>query len=165
MNDGLLIACFVFDAALIYWIVRGIKRRRYHSNDLLYGRKYSSIHDLEQLTNRLEALEQSIIQIELAKMHKVKGVTVSIPDALSHNQESTILIDGRSDSSRYLLETLNAEKLRLRAELDKKLYRLHRYGCTEVMTGEELSSSVLSPALDPEQNNRSFVRKTKGAEL
>ncbi len=169
----LLILCGAFDIAFVLWILRGRKRRKYHSCDLKYGRKYSGVHDLEAITNRLEALEQSIIQIELAKVHRMKGVTVQIPDALSQQHESTIIIDGRNNSSRFLLETLNAEKLQLREELDKKLERLYRTGSTETLTGECIASLASFPALGVGGNSRSIisrtgsqtVSKTKGAEL
>lgn len=162
MTDrALFIVCGAFDILLVLWILRGRKRRKYHSNDLQYGRKYSGVHDLEAITNRLEALEQSIIQIELAKVHKMKGVTVQIPDALSQQHESTIIIDGRNNSSRYLLETLNAEKLQLREELDKKIERLYRTGSTETLTGECLSALASFPALGAGENNRSIISKTE----
>lgn len=169
----LLILCGAFDIALVLWILRGRKRRKYHNSDLRYGRKYSGIHELEAITNRLEALEQSIMQVELAKVHKMKGVTVQIPDALSQQHESTIIIDGRNNSSRFLLETLNAEKLRLREELDRKFERLYRTGSTETITGECIASLASFPALGAGGNSRSIISKTdsqtvsrtRGAEL
>ena len=159
MGDTVLwILISVGDAALVWWLIRDHKRRKYHSSDLKYGRKYSGAHELDAIATRLEDLEQSIIQIELAKVHKMKGVTVQIPDALSQQHESTIIIDGRNNSSRFLLESLNAEKLRLREEFDKKLERLYRTGSTETITGECLSSLSSLPCVSG-SSGESFLRK------
>lgn len=161
MNDVLLwLVIGAADTGIIWWLVRDRRRRKYHTGDLQYSRKINSIHDLEAVAQQLEALGQSITQIELARVHKMKGVTVSVPDILSQQHESTILIDGRSDASRYLLETLNAEKIRLRQELDRKLTRLYKYGTTELTTGEELSVMALSPAPAEVSESRTIVRKS-----
>lgn len=149
------------DIAALVWFIRYRKRRKYHRNDLQYSRKINGIHELEAIANNLEALQQSILQIELATAHKMKGVTVTIPDVLSQKHESTILIDGQNSSSRYLIETLNAEKERLRAELDSKLERLQRYGSTETITGESLAALSCSPALDSEEMRRNAVIETR----
>lgn len=162
MSDrALFIVCGAFDVLLVWWILRGRKRRKYHKNDLQYSRKINGIHELEAIANNLEALQQSILQIELATAHKMKGVTITIPDILSKKHESTILIDGQNSSSRYLLETLNAEKERLRSELDSKLERLQRYGSTETITGESLAALSCSPALDSEEMRRNAVIETR----
>ena len=148
------------DICFFVLLLRYRKRRKYHRNELHYTRKVNGVHDLEAVAARIEALDNAIVQIELAALHKVKGVTVSIPDVLNKAHESTLLIDGHSDSSRLLLETLNAERNRLRAELDKKIEKLYRTGSTETITGERLSALLSSPAPDPETIPRSFIRKT-----
>ena len=148
------------DLIFFVLLLRYRKRRKYHRNELQYTRKVHGVHDLEAVANKIEELDNAIIQIELAALHKVKGVTVTVPDVLNQKHESTLLIDGHSDSSRYLLETLNAERNRLRVELDKKIERLYRNGSTETITGERLSALLSSPAPDPETMHRSFIRKT-----
>lgn len=162
MTDAaLLIICGGFDIGLIWWAVRSYRRRKYRKGDLHYSRKVNAIHDLEAVANKLEQLQHSIIQIQLASAHKLKGVTITIPDTLSQNTESTVLIDGRNSSSRYLLETLNAEKIRLRSELDSKLERLYRYGTTGSTAGEELEQEALFPASAGGRYSRNAVIDTE----
>ena len=162
MNDAaLLILCGGFDIGLIMWAVRAHRRRKYRKGDLHYSRKVNAIHDLEAVANELEALQHSIIQVQLASAHKIKGVTISIPDTLPKNTESRVLIDGRSDSTKFLLETLNAEKIRLREELDSKLERLYRYGTTGSTAGEELEQEALFPASAGGRYSRNAVIDTE----
>ena len=162
MNDAaLLLICGGFDIGLIWWAVRSYRRRKYRKGDLHYSRKVNAIHELEAVANQLEALQHSIIQVQLASAHKVKGVTISIPDTLSKSMESTVLVDGRSDSTKFLLETLNAEKIRLREELDSKLERLYRYGTTGSTTGESLEQEALFPASAGDRYSRNAVIDTE----
>ena len=57
MGDTVLwILIGVGDAALVWWFIRDHKRRKYHSSDLKYGRKYSGAHELDAIATRLEDL-------------------------------------------------------------------------------------------------------------
>jgi hypothetical protein len=129
MIDFLLL---VFWTVIIYLIARHIKRRRYHKSDVRFFRIYSGVHDSAQIVNQLQELEELQTQIELAKFHHLKGVTVSLPDSLSHNHQHTLLINGHDRNSKALMNLVIEERERLRSTLLKKIHELDKHGTTQL---------------------------------
>ncbi len=130
LNSDLFV--FLFYAAIIYIIVRLVKHYRYHRSDVKYFRIYSGVHDLEQITQQLEQLEEIQTSIELAKFHRLKGVTIQLPDNLSQNHEHTLLINGHDKNSKALMQLVLAERDRLRDTLTKKIHELDTNGTTQL---------------------------------
>lgn len=117
---------------IIYCVYRYIKHRRYHKSDVKFFRIYSGVHDLAQIVNQLQELEELQTQIELARFHHLKGVTVSLPDNLSHNHEHTLLINGHDRNSKALMQLVIDERDRLRETLEKKIKELAKHGTTQL---------------------------------
>ena len=121
---------FLIFAAAIYITVRLIRHYRYHGSDVKYFRIYSGVHDLEQITQQLEQLEEIQTSIELAKFHRLKGVTIQLPDSLGQDNDHTLLINGQN--SKVLMQLVLAERDRLRNTLLKKIHELDRNGTTQL---------------------------------
>ena len=117
---------------IIYAVSHYIKHRRYHKSDVKFFRIYSGVHDLAQIVNQLQELEELQTQIELARFHHLKGVTVSLPDNLSHNHEHTLLINGHDRNSKALMQLVLDERDRLRDTLEKKIKELAKHGTTQL---------------------------------
>lgn len=117
---------------IIYCVYRYIKNRRYHKSDVKFFRIYSGVHDLAQIVNQLQELEELQTQIELAKFHHLKGVTVSLPDNLSHDHQHTLLINGHDRNSKALMQLVLDERDRLRDTLLKKIKELDKHGTTQL---------------------------------
>ena len=115
-----------------YIISHYIKNRRYHKSDVKFFRIYSGVHDLAQIVNQLQELEELQTQIELAKFHHLKGVTVSLPDNLSHDHQHTLLINGHARNSKALMQLVLNERDRLRDTLEKKIKELAKHGTTQL---------------------------------
>ena len=58
----------------IFAVSHYLKHRRYHKSDVKFFRIYSGVHDLAQIVNQLQELEELQTQIELARFHHLKGV-------------------------------------------------------------------------------------------
>lgn len=116
----------------IYAISHYLRNRKYHKSDVKFFRIYRGVHDLETIVNQLEQLEEIQTSIELAKFHHLKGVTVSLPDNLSHNHEHTLLINGHDRNSKALMQLVIEERDRLRSTLEKKIAELAKNGTTEL---------------------------------
>lgn len=116
----------------IYAVSHYIRNRKYHKSDVKFFRIYRGVHDLETIVNQLEQLEEIQTSIELAKFHHLKGVTVSLPDNLSHNHEHTLLINGHDRNSKALMQLVIEERDRLRSTLEKKIAELAKNGTTEL---------------------------------
>lgn len=116
----------------IFAVSHYIKHRRYHKSDVKFFRIYSGVHDLAQIVNQLQELEELQTQIELARFHHLKGVTVSLPDNLSHNHEHTLLINGHDRNSKALMQLVLDERDRLRETLEKKIAELYKHGTTQL---------------------------------
>lgn len=124
--------CLIVWTAIIYGAYRYFKHRRYHKSDVRFFRIYSGVHDLAQIVNQLQELEELQTQIELAKFHHLKGVTVSLPDNLSHDHQHTLLINGHDRNSKALMQLVLDERDRLRDTLLKKIKELDKHGTTQL---------------------------------
>lgn len=129
MTDFILL---LFWTAAIYFIVRYIKNRRYHKSDVKFFRIYAGVHDLQQIVQQLEQLEEIQTSIELARFHHLKGVTVQIPDSLGHDHGHTLLINGHDKNSKALMNVVIEERDRLRSTLLKKIKELEKHGTTQL---------------------------------
>ena len=116
----------------IFAVSHYIKHRRYHKSDVKFFRIYSGVHDLAQIVNQLQELEELQTQIELARFHHLKGVTVSLPDNLSHDHSHTLLINGHDRNSKALMQLVLDERDRLRETLEKKIKALAKNGTTQL---------------------------------
>jgi hypothetical protein len=112
--------------------VRYIKNRRYHKSDVKFFRIYAGVHDLQQIVQQLEQLEEIQTSIELARFHHLKGVTVQIPDSLGHDHGHTLLINGHDKNSKALMNVVIEERDRLRSTLLKKIKELEKHGTTQL---------------------------------
>lgn len=117
---------------IILLIHKLVNHYRYHRSDIKYFRIYSGVHDLEQITQQLEQLEEIQTSIELAKYHKLKGVTIELPDSLGHDHGHTLLINGHDKNSKALMNVVIEERDRLRDILTKKISELERHGTTQL---------------------------------
>lgn len=126
------IALITLYGGIILLIRKLILHYRYHRSDVKYFRIYSGVHDLEQITQQLEQLEEIQTSIELAKFHRLKGVTIQLPDNLSQNHEHTLLINGHDKNSKALMQLILSERDRLREILTKKISELDRNGTTQL---------------------------------
>lgn len=126
------IALIALYGGIILLIRKIILRYRYHRSDVKYFRIYSGVHDLEQIVTQLEQLEEIQTSIELAKFHRLKGVTIQLPDSLGHDHEHTLLINGHDKNSKALMNVVIEERDRLREILTKKISELDRHGTTQL---------------------------------
>lgn len=117
---------------IILLIHKLVNHYRYHRSDVKYFRIYSGVHDLEQIVTQLEQLEEIQTSIELAKFHRLKGVTIQLPDSLGHDHEHTLLINGHDKNSKALMNVVIEERDRLRDILTKKISELDRHGTTQL---------------------------------
>ena len=117
---------------IIYCIASAYKRHKYHKSDIKFFRIYSGVHDLEQLVNQLEEIEEIQTSIELARFHRLKGVTIQLPDNLSHDHEHTLLINGHDSNSKILMQLVIEERERLRKQLTEKIHQLEKHGTTQL---------------------------------
>ena len=124
--------CLIVWTAIIYGAYRYFKHRRYHKSDVKFFRIYSGVHDLAQIVNQLQELEELQTQIELARFHHLKGVTVSLPDNMSHDHSHTLLINGHDRNSKALMQLVLDERDRLRDTLEKKIKALAKSGTTQL---------------------------------
>ena len=124
--------CLIVWTAIIYGAYRYFKHRRYHKSDVKFFRIYSGVHDLAQIVNQLQELEELQTQIELARFHHLKGVTVSLPDNMSHDHSHTLLINGHDRNSKALMQLVLDERDRLRDILEKKIKELAKNGTTQL---------------------------------
>lgn len=130
MIDTILtVAFYIF---LVWFIRKLILHYRYHASDVKYFRIYSGVHDLEQITQQLEQLEEIQTSIELAKFHRLKGVTIELPDSLGHDHGHTLLINGHDKNSKALMQLVLSERDRLRDTLTKKIHELDRHGTSQL---------------------------------
>lgn len=164
----------LFWAAVIIIALKYRKYRKYHKSDVKFFRIYAGVHDLEQITRQLEELEELQTNIELAKFHRLRGVTVQIPDSLSKNHQHTLLINGHDSNSKMLMEVILTERNRLRKQLEKKIYELYKHGTTQlnpVGVTKELAEvatmrargahfAPLPPAVTPDSEERTVHNKT-----
>ena len=123
---------YIIFAAAVYITVRLIRHYRYHGSDVKYFRIYSGVHDLEQIVTQLEQLEEIQTSIELAKFHKLKGVTIQLPDNIGQDHDHTLLINGHDRNSKALMQLVLSERDRLRDTLTKKIHELDRNGTTQL---------------------------------
>ena len=123
---------FLIFSAMIYFTVRLIRHYRYHGSDVKYFRIYSGVHDLEQIVTQLEQLEEIQTSIELAKFHRLKGVTIQLPDNLGQDHDHTLLINGHDKNSKALMNVVIEERDGLRDILTKKISELDRHGTTQL---------------------------------
>ena len=123
---------FLIFSAMIYFTVRLIRHYRYHGSDVKYFRIYSGVHDLEQIVTQLEQLEEIQTSIELAKFHRLKGVTIQLPDNLGQDHDHTLLINGHDKNSKALMQLVLSERDRLRNTLTKKISELDKHGTTQL---------------------------------
>ena len=126
------IALIALYGGIILLIRKIILRYRYHRSDVKYFRIYSGVHDLEQITQQLEQLEEIQTSIELAKFHRLKGVTIELPDSLGHDHGHTLLINGHDKNSKALMQLVLSERDRLREILTKKISELDKHGTTQL---------------------------------
>lgn len=126
------IVMIVVYGGLILLIRKLIIHYRYHDSDVKYFRIYAGVHDLEQIVTQLEQLEEIQTSIELAKFHRLKGVTIQLPDSLGHDHEHTLLINGHDKNSKALMNVVIEERDRLRDILTKKISELDRHGTTQL---------------------------------
>ena len=116
----------------IFAVSHYLKHRRYHKSDVKFFRIYSGVHDLAQIVNQLQELEELQTQIELARFHHLKGVTVSLPDNLSHDHSHMLLINGHDRNSRALMQLVLDERDHLRDTLERKIKALAKNGTTQL---------------------------------
>lgn len=116
----------------IYCIVRAYKHFKYHRSDVKYFRIYAGVHDLEQLVIKLEELEEIQTSIELARFHRLKGVTINLPDNLSKDHSHTLLINGHDSNSKVLMQLVIKERDKLRKSLTEKIHELEKHGTTQL---------------------------------
>lgn len=117
---------------VIYYITRYIKRRKYHKSDIKFFRIYRGVHDLEQIVQQLEQLEEIQTSIELARFHRLRGVTITMPDNLCRDHNHTLLVNGHDRNSQALMQLVLEERDRLRDTLEKKIKELDEHGTTEL---------------------------------
>jgi len=117
---------------IILLIHKLVNHYRYHRSDVKFFCIYSGVHDLEQITQQLEQLEEIQTSIELAKFHRLKGVTIQLPDSLGHDHGHTLLINGHDKNSKALMNVVIEERDRLRSTLLKKIKELEKHGTTQL---------------------------------
>lgn len=123
---------FLLFAAIIYITVRLIRHYRYHGSDVKYFRIYAGVHDLEQIVKQLEQLEEIQTSIELARFHRLRGVTITMPDNLSHDHDHTLIVNGHDKNSKMLMALVISERDRLRKQLERKITELDKHGTTQL---------------------------------
>jgi hypothetical protein len=116
----------------IFAVSHYIKHRKYHKSDVKFFRIYKGVHDLEQIVSQLEQLEEIQTSIELAKFHRLRGVTITMPDNLCKDHEHTLLVNGHDRNSKALMQLVIEERDRLRNTLEKKIAELAKNGTTEL---------------------------------
>lgn len=123
---------FLFWGAVIFAVLKYRKYRKYHKSDIKFFRIYAGVHDLEQIVRQLEELEELQTSIELARFHRLRGVTVQMPDNLSKDHAHTLIVNGHDKNSKMLMELVISERERLRKQLEKKIYELYKHGTTQL---------------------------------
>ena len=88
------------------WLQAQPQRRE----DLYYKNACNGVHALEEMVEQLEALDEIITDLNTCNSQYLKGVRLSVPSALGHNNEYTILADGQGYSSRQLLAIAYSER-------------------------------------------------------
>lgn len=116
----------------IFAVSRYIKNRRYHKSDVKYFRIYRGVHDLHQIVTQLEQLEEIQTSIELARFHRLRGVTITMPDNLCKDHEHTLLVNGHDKNSKAMMQLVISERDRLRETLTRKIKELDKHGTTEL---------------------------------
>lgn len=116
----------------IFAVSHYIRNRKYHKSDVKFFRIYKGVHDLEQIVSQLEQLEEIQTSIELAKFHRLRGVTITMPDNLCKDHEHTLLVNGHDRNSKALMQLVIEERDRLRSTLEKKIAELAKNGTTEL---------------------------------
>lgn len=122
----------IFWGVVIYCCIKYYKHCKYHKNDVKFFRIYSGVHDLQQIVQQLEQLEEIQTSIELAKFHHLKGVTIELPDNLGQEHGHTLLINGHDKNSKALMQLVLDERDRLRDTLLKKIKELDKHGTTQL---------------------------------
>lgn len=142
-----ILGFIVLDLVLVLLFCRLGRRKKYHKNDIEYIRKVRGAHELEQLARQLDELDEILTQIELARYHHLKGVTITLPDAIAGDHGHTLLINGHDNNTRALAALVLGEREQLRELLDKKIQKLAADGTTQLHPGEILHEIRESAAL------------------
>lgn len=106
------------------WLQAQPQRR----DDLYYKNACNSIHALEEMVEELEALDEIITDLHTCNHKYLKGVRLSVPSALGHDNEYTILADGQGYSSRQLLAIAYSERAEKRDRLRRAITELYSKG-------------------------------------
>lgn len=165
----------LLDVALILAALllrRWRRRRRYHRSDIKYVRKVGGVRELNKIADQLDELDEILTQIELAQFHRLKGVTITLPDIVAGEHGHTLLINGHDQNTRALTELVIAERDRLRELLDTKLHRLDTLGTTrapgemiqEIGEAAALPSRALSPWPQIADHRNGIIKREAGDE-
>lgn len=163
--DSTDIVIIIVWTLIIYGVCRYIKYRSYHKSDVKYFRIYSGVHDLAQIVNQLQELEELQTQIELARFHHLKGVTIQLPDNLSHDHSHTLLINGHDRNSRALMHLVLSERDRLRETLTKKIHELDKHGTTQLRPDLAMKEAVECSTMRVRGAHFSPIETTPPAQL
>ncbi len=134
MSDVLLwLVIGAADTGIIWWLVRGGKRRE-HKNDRYYHNMCESIHQLNDRAVQLEELERMIQDIESCSRSLMKSIRIELPESLSNKKSGTaFLINGKDSNTKYLLSIAYSEREKLRTSLRNDLENILRSGVRETV--------------------------------
>lgn len=104
-----------------YRFYKWLKAQPQRRDDLYYKKVCDGVHALEEMVQQLEALDEIITDLNACNSRHLKGVRLSVPSALGHDNEYTILADGKGYSSRQLLTIAQAERAEKREKLKKAI--------------------------------------------
>ena len=136
MGDKLLwLLIGICDVALVWWLIRDHKRRKYHHQDAFFHNVCGSIHELNDRAIQLEELDRMVQDLESCSNSLMKSIRIELPNSLSNMKSGTaFLVNGKDQNSKYLLSIAYSERDRLRSSLMNDLESVLRSGVTETVT-------------------------------
>jgi len=124
--DGFIGITFIF---FLGFVICKVFRKSEDHNDndesetvddgIAYNELSDHINSLNSLKENVDRLDDMITNIKICSPdQELKNITISVPDNRGNNVSYKFIVDGEDIVSAYVLEILNAERLKLRSSLN-----------------------------------------------
>lgn len=120
----------VFYATYLFYRYLTRKDRK----DIYFQRVCESVHQLEDLVNELENLEEIITDLQSCDKRHLKAIYMSVPSAVGKMNECGIIVDGSDYSGKRFLEIALNQREKKRSSLLSGIEELYKNGVTKAVT-------------------------------
>lgn len=100
------------------------------------------IQALQQTTDRIDSLNNLIIDISICNSDSLKNITISCPDSVSNDSTHSFIINGTDSNSRLLQGLAEEEKQQLVNHLLKQIQNLYDMICHKQNVSKSIPDSM-----------------------